>query len=81
MSNKGQKKKKLRFKPLLKLLIAILIFFGVLFYLLNLDIKNIYIKGNEQVKDVEIIEKAGIKDYPKIFRISAHKIKKDLKTW
>lgn len=80
MSNKGQKKRRLRFKPLLRLLIVILIFFGVLFYLLNLDIKNIYIKGNEQIKDVEIIEKAGIKDYPKIFRVSAHKMKKNIKT-
>ena len=33
-----------------------------IYYLAKLNIKNIYISGNEQIKDVTIIETLGIKD-------------------
>lgn len=78
---KGQQRKKLRvqIKTLLRLLLIILIFCAVLFYLLNINIKNIYITGTSQIKDVEIIEKAGIKDYPKMFQMRKSKMKKSIK--
>lgn len=81
MKNKGQQKKKklkLRAKIFLRLLIVILVFCVVLFYMLNIDTKNIVIKGNNQVKDVDIITTAGIKDYPKIYRLNTKKIKNNI---
>ena len=52
MKKKGQQKKKklkLQAKIFLRLLLVILVFCVVLFYLLNIDTKNIVIKGNNQV--------------------------------
>ena len=78
MKKKGTvKKKRLKLKAniLIRLLVIILVFFAVLFYMLNIRVKNIYIIGNEATSDVEIIEAAGIENYPKIYRISKNKMK------
>jgi cell division septal protein FtsQ len=73
MTKKGHKKKK-RLKLKVKVLVKILVFLCVAFmcfnYYTNLKIKNIYITGNEIIKDVTIIEAAGIKDYPLVKNIN-----------
>lgn len=82
MKKKGQVKKKrlkLRVKVLLKLLVVILVFFAAFFYMLNLKIKNIYITGTTNIKDVDIIKKAGIEDYPAIFKLNTKSIKNSIK--
>lgn len=71
--------KKKGIKRLIKILIIIILIIGICWYLKNLKIKNIYIKGNDYLKDYEIIELAGIQDYPNIFSISSKKIEKKLK--
>lgn len=81
MKKKGQQKKKklkLQAKIFLRLLLVILVFCVVLFYLLNIDTKNIVIKGNNQVKDAEIIRVAGLKDYPKLYKLNKNKLKKNI---
>lgn len=82
MVKKGQPKKKkrlkLRIKVLVKLIVFILIIVALFNYAQNLQIKNIYIIGNTYTKDVDIIEKAGIKDYPKISKINKKTIKKQI---
>ena len=77
---KKKKKKKLRlnYKGIFKLTVSILFLVLVILYFLNLKIKNIYIEGTTNLKDVEIIETAGIKDYPEIYKLKINKIKKDL---
>ena len=70
MKKKGKKKLKSGFRIVLKLLLLIIIVSLCTYYVLNIKIKNIYITGNEQVRDIEIIEVADIKDYPKIYRLS-----------
>ena len=84
MDKKGQPKKKkrlkLRIKVLAKLIVFILIIVALYNYAQNLEIKNIYIVGNTYTKDVEIIEKAGIKDYPKISTLSKKELKKSINT-
>lgn len=77
---KKKKKKKLRVKVLLKLMVGLLAISLFVLYFANIPIKNIYIKGNSQVSDVEIIELAGIKDYPKIYKVNKNKIVKSLKS-
>ncbi len=76
---KVKKKLKLNYKGIFKLLIFILLVVLIILYFLKLKIKNIYIEGNDKIKDIEIIEIAGIKDYPKIYKLNIKKIKKDLK--
>ena len=73
------KNKKKRIKRLVKILIIIIIIIGIGWYLKELKIKNIYIKGNTTLKDYEIIELAGIQDYPNMFSISSRKIEQKLK--
>jgi len=74
---KNKKKKvrrRLKIKPFLTLIAIILIISFLGYYLYNLHIKNIYIKGNNYLSDYEIITKANIKDYPKIFKTSKKKL-------
>ena len=73
------KSKKKGIKKLVKILIIIIIIIGIGWYLKELKIKNIYIKGNTTLKDYEIIELAGIQDYPNMFSISSKKIEQKLK--
>ena len=75
---KKNNKKNKKFK-LLKFLI-ILIVIGIVFFLfINIPIKNIYIKGNNILSDQEIIELAGIENYPKLFKYSSTTLKNKLK--
>lgn len=73
-----KKKKKLRVKVLLKLILFVCLVAFSINYIKDLRVKNIYITGNINVKDVTIIETLGIKDYPKILDISPGKLEKQL---
>ena len=77
--NKKKKKLRLNYKGIFKLTVTILFLVLVISYILNLRIKNIYIEGTTNIKDIEIIEMAGIKDYPEIFKLNINKIKKNIK--
>ena len=74
-----KKKKKNKKKIILKILIIIIILGSLIFYFKNMKIKNIYVTGNNNLKDQEIIELAGINNYPNLFQISSKKIEKKIK--
>ena len=78
------KKKKLQMRSNVKVALKILgvffVFFIGAFYFYQLDIKNIYIKGNIYTKDIEIIEKAGVEDYPKLYRLRNKKVKENIES-
>ena len=80
---KKQQKKKKKLKLRVKVLFKILVFIGLvafsIYYIKELRIKNIYITGNNNIKDVTIIETLGIKDYPKIYDLNINKMEKELK--
>ena len=57
------------------LIIIALIIYGII----NIKIKNIYVKGNNILSDQEIIELAGIENYPKLFSISIFKMENKIK--
>lgn len=83
MTKKGQvKKKKLRLKVrvVVKLLLFLLIAGALFYYVSNLKIKNIFITGTTRVRDVEIIEKVGIQDYPCIYKLNLSEMKDAIKT-
>ncbi len=72
-------KKKLNVK---KLLIFILFLYLVICFgytLFRMPIKNIVITGNIYLKDYEIIEIAGLKNYPSIFKLSSKSLKDKIK--
>lgn len=74
------KKKKFRIK--FKFIIIFLLFlFSIglcVYYIINIKVTNIYISGNSYLTDQEVIELAGIQDYPSTFRNSNSKLEKEL---
>lgn len=78
-SKKKVKKRKIRYGRVFLTLLVISLFFYLVSCLINFPIKNIYIYNNNTLTDQEIIDLAGIRDYPSIFSISSYKIKKKLK--
>lgn len=71
-------KRKINIKGLLVVLLVIYLVFMMIYYFLSMPIKNIYIIGNSNISDNEIIEAAGIKDYPSIIKLNAFKIRKNI---
>lgn len=72
-------KKKLNIKAFIILLLIIYLACMAIYYFLSMPIKNIYIKGNHKISDHEIIEVAGIKNYPSIIKLNTFKMKKKIK--
>ena len=76
---KKQKKRKLR---LGRILIALIILFLIVYLikmLCRFPIKNIYIEGNNNISDQEIIDLANLSDYPSIFKYTSKEIEKNIK--
>ena len=80
---KKQQKKKKKLKLRVKVLFKIILFIGLVAlsfnYIKELKIKNIYITGNQTIKDVTIIETLGIQDYPKIYNLKINKMEEKIK--
>lgn len=75
---KKVKKKRIKLKNIVYALVIIIVIAGSLYLYLNTRIKNIYIIGNNYFHEQDIIELAGIKDYPKFININKKKIKENL---
>jgi len=74
MKNKKNKKRKF-----LKFLGCLVILGVIVYIVINIKIKNIYVKGNKILSDQEIIELAGIENYPKLFSIPIVKLENKIK--
>lgn len=77
---KKKKVRKIRYGRIILCVILPICFLFVLFNFIKFPIKNIYISGNSILSDQEIIELAGISDYPSMFDVSIYKIEKKLET-
>lgn len=64
MARKMKKKRKIKVKNVLFLFVFIVLILLGLAFLTDVKINNIVIKGNSLYSDWEIIEKAGLSDYP-----------------
>lgn len=73
-----KKKKKLNFKRLIVFLLLIYLIIAGVLKILNEPIRNIIITGNYFVSDNDIINAAGIKNYPAIAKLNISKIKKQI---
>ena len=72
-------KKKNKKKRFLKVLIILIIIGGFITLILTTRVKNIYVKGNNLLTDQEIIELAGLENYPRLFKISSYSLKNKIK--
>ena len=64
MGKSKNRKRKLNKKRLFIVLILFFLLSFIIVKVFNSNIKNIYVKGNELLNDQEIIDIAGIEDYP-----------------
>lgn len=72
------KRKKLKVFNIFLFICILLVTYIVIYFLLQIPITNIYISGNTILKDQEIIELAGIEDYPSTLKYNFFVIKKKL---
>lgn len=79
MATTTKKHVKLKIVPLLVILIVILIFASVSYLLVKIPIKNIVVSGNSYLSDQEIIELAGIDNYPSFIKTLSSTMEKKLK--
>lgn len=79
MATKKVKRKKLNIKRLILLLLIFYLIAILCYTILSMPIKNIYIKNTKLLKDNDIIETAGIKNYPSLLKISSKKMKEKIK--
>lgn len=80
VQKRKRKIRKLKIKVLLKIFLFLLACVLVVYWFCNIRIKNIYIYGNNNVKDVDIIRIANIQDYPRIFKINKKKMEDNIKS-
>lgn len=73
------KKKKLKIKNIILTIIFITILITIISHIINLPIKNIYITGNNLVKDHEIIKLANLENYPPYIKTYFSNIKNNIK--
>ena len=72
------KKKKLRLLPFLIFIIVIAVIVFVCLIILDTKVKNIIISGNEVLRDDEVIELAGLTDYPSFYKTLNITMKKNI---
>lgn len=79
MTKKVKKRIKIKIVPIFVFLLicALLYFIGTVLY--NTNIKNIFVINNNILSDQEIIELAGLENYPGFFKVSSKKIKENIK--
>lgn len=73
------RKRKLKIKRILILLFILLLLVLVFLFIKDLPIKNIYIIGNNILTDREIIERAGLNNYPSFLGTTKKSIENKLK--
>lgn len=73
-----KKKRKISFLKILIVFLLIYLFIVGGYKLITINIKNIYVIGNNYIKDKYIIEKAGLTNYPPFFLTTRSSIKRKL---
>lgn len=79
MSKKRKKKKVLKVKNILVFLTVLLLLIALIYYILKMPIKNIYVLGNNIIPDNNIIEESHLSNYPSFLLTSSYEIKNHLK--
>ena len=77
---KKKKVRRIRYGRIILCIILPICFLFILSKFIKFPVKNIYVSGNSILSDQEIIELAGISDYPSMFDVSIYKIEKKLET-
>lgn len=79
MVKKVKKKIRIRILPIVIIIFILTLLSGSVYLLSLIPIKNIYISGNNYLKDQEIIELAKIENYPSFLKTRTKDMKKNIK--
>ena len=79
MTKKVKKKIRIRILPIIIIIFILTLLSGSVYLLSLIPIKNIYISGNNYLKDQEIIELAKIENYPSFLKTRTKDMKKNIK--
>ena len=79
MAKKVKKKIRIRILPIIIIIFILTLLSGSVYLLSLIPIKNIYISGNNYLKDQEIIELAKIENYPSFLKTRTKDMKKNIK--
>lgn len=63
----------------LLLILLVVVFSSIVYFVIGSEVKNIYIYGNTNLTDQEIIELAKLQDYPNFYATSSNKIENNIK--
>lgn len=63
----------------LLLILLVVVFSSIVYFVIGSEVKNIYIYGNINLTDQEIIELAKLQDYPNFYTTSSNKIENNIK--
>lgn len=72
----AKKRIKIKYKNIFILLIVLLLITFAVYAILNLKVKNIYVKNNNVLSDQQVIDVALLRDYPKVTSLNKKEIKK-----
>ncbi len=73
-----QKKRRIRFHNVFLVFLGFVLLGTIIYLLLQVPIQSIVVKGNYYLSDQEVIDMAGIREYPKTIPTSSIKIEKKL---
>ncbi len=76
--HKKVKRRKIRYGRILFALVCIALILYILSFLLDAPIRNILVSGNTHITDQEVIELAGIQNYPSYYKTFTFEMKKKL---
>ena len=81
VEKKTRIKRKLKLIPVLILLVAIVLIYFLVRFVIDIKVQNIFVSGNHYLNDDYIIEKAGLENYPSYFAnpsfMIVNRLKKD----
>lgn len=72
-------KKKIRIRSIIFIILFLYLIGSFSYYIFTLPIKNIYIIGTNLIEDQEIIDIAGLKNYPSILKLNINKMEKKVR--
>lgn len=75
---KKEKKIKVRYDRIIFFLLLLFLISYAFFTYIKIPVKNIFVSGNSNLKDQEIIDIAGISNYPSILSFTSYGIEKKL---
>ncbi|MBQ9181189.1 MAG: FtsQ-type POTRA domain-containing protein [Bacilli bacterium] len=75
---KKKNTRKIKYKSVIIVAVILIIIAIIVYSFLGIRLTNIYISGNEYIKDQDIIEYLGIEDYPTMINVRSSSLKKTL---